>query len=58
MSQINEIISQIEFEIAHYECNCMWAEDNETCRTCGENVFNTIYKILDKYKEGNNDNTR
>lgn len=45
------IIDKIRAEIIKYECDCRLSVDEyPSCKQCTDNVFETIYSILDKYK--------
>ena len=50
----NIVLEKIKAEIGRYELDCRFADDSQTdeCTICNKNVFGSIYKIIDKYIEG------
>ena len=46
------LLNQIKAEIAMYEADCRLVCDEEPCKQCTDNVFGSIYRIIDKYKVG------
>lgn len=50
--KVNEILDNIKNEIGMYECNCNLAVSDPVCRKCGDNVFGSVYQIIDKHSEG------
>ena len=47
----NEVLDKIRAEIIKYEDDCRLSVDEyPSCKQCTDNVFDTIYAILDKYK--------
>jgi len=45
------ILDKIRAEIIEYEGDCRLSVDEyPSCKQCTDNVFETIYKILDKFK--------
>ena len=46
----DSILDQIRAEIAMYEADCRLSGDEEQCKQCTDNVFGSIYRIIDKYK--------
>lgn len=50
-SKVNEVLGKIRAEIIKYEGDCRLSVDEyPSCKQCTDNVFETIYGILDKYK--------
>ena len=47
--EINETLNDIKSDIGRYELNCRLADGNEKCAKCNDNVFKSIYQIIDKY---------
>lgn len=46
-----DVLEQIRADIIKYESDCRLSTDESpTCKECNDNVFKTIYEILDKYK--------
>ena len=49
--EINSVLDKIRAEIIKYEGDCRLSIDEyPSCKECTDNVFKTIYGILDKYK--------
>jgi hypothetical protein len=48
----DSILDKIKAEIAMYEADCRLSGDEEPCKQCTDNVFGSIYRIIDKYKAG------
>lgn len=47
-------IEDIKAEIALYESDCMLScPNNDDCRDCNNNMFGSIYRIIDKHIGGN-----
>jgi hypothetical protein len=45
------ILDKIRAEIIEYEGDCRLSDDESpSCKECTDNVFKTIYGIIDKYK--------
>jgi hypothetical protein len=45
------ILDKIRAEIIEYEGDCRLSDDEyPSCKECTDNVFKTIYGIIDKYK--------
>ena len=45
------VIDKIRAEIIKYEGDCrLSVDEHPSCKQCTDNVFETIYGILDKYK--------
>lgn len=45
-------IGDIKAEIRKYENDCMMScVNNDDCRNCNDNTFESIYKIIDKHIE-------
>lgn len=50
-SKVNEVLGKIRAEIIKYEGDCRLSVDEyPSCKQCTDNVFETIYGVLDKYK--------
>jgi hypothetical protein len=49
-SKVNEVLDKIKADIAMYEADCRLSGDEEPCKQCNDNVFGSIYRIIDKYK--------
>jgi hypothetical protein len=46
------ILDKIRAEIGMYEADCRLSGDEyPSCKECTDNVFESIYRIIDKYKE-------
>ena len=41
---------KVRAEITMYESNCRLAGGSDECEQCNTNVFDSIYRIIDKYK--------
>jgi hypothetical protein len=51
LDQQNSILDKIRAEIIKYEGDCRLSVDEyPSCKQCTDNVFKTIYGILDRYK--------
>lgn len=52
-----EHLSKIKDDIGKYELDCRFADVSQTdeCTICNKNVFGSIYKIIDKYIEGSDE---
>jgi hypothetical protein len=50
----NEVLDKIKDDIGRYELDCRFADYSQTdeCTICNKNVFESIYRIIDKYREG------
>jgi hypothetical protein len=48
----DSILGKIKADIAMYEADCRLSGDEEPCKQCTDNVFGSIYRIIDKYKAG------
>lgn len=50
----NVVLEKIKAEISRYELDCRFADYSQTdeCTICNKNVFESIYRIIDKYIEG------
>lgn len=48
----NEVLEKIKDDIGRYELDCRFADYSQTdeCTICNKNVFESIYRIIDKYK--------
>lgn len=45
------VLEKVRADIIKYECNCRLSVDEyPTCKQCTDNVFESIYGIIDKYK--------
>ena len=51
---VKEILSKIKDDIGKYELDCRFADVSQTdaCTICNKNVFESIYRIINKYIEG------
>ena len=47
--ELSKVIEDIKQEIGRYELNCRFADNNKECAICNDNVFGTIYGIIDKH---------
>lgn len=47
--EINKTLNDIKSEIASYELNCRLTDENDKCAKCNDNVFKSIYHIIDEY---------
>lgn len=47
-------LNKIKDDIGKYELDCRFADYSQTdeCAICNKNVFESIYRIIDKYIEG------
>ncbi len=50
--EVTELLDKIEADIIMYEADCRLSCDEEPCKQCTDNVFGSIYRIIDKYKAG------
>ena len=46
------LLNKIKADIAMYEADCRLSGDEEPCKQCNDNVFGSIYRIIDKYNAG------
>ena len=47
---LEEELEKIKAEIKMYENDCMLAcPNNDDCRDCNDNMFGSIYRIIDKH---------
>lgn len=47
----NNVLDKMRAEIIKYECDCQLSiNEYPSCKQCTDNVFETIYGIIDKYK--------
>lgn len=46
----NSILDKIRAEIEMYELDCRLQGGTHECEKCNDNVFGSIYQIIDKYK--------
>lgn len=42
-------LNNIRAEIGIYKLDCMLTCDNKICRDCNNNMFGSIYRIIDKH---------
>lgn len=50
------MLDEIRAEIERYQADCnLSCSDDANCRTCDRITFDTIYRIIDKYREGQTD---
>lgn len=47
--EITNVLTKIKSKIALYEADCRLADENEECTKCNDNVFKSIYHIIDEY---------
>ena len=45
----NQELESIKEEIGKYELDCRFAGGSEECEICNNNVFGSIYRIIDKH---------
>lgn len=46
---MNEIKEKIIADIKSYECDCRLLQDDDNiCKGCNDNLFKTIYKIIER----------
>jgi hypothetical protein len=52
-----KLLSKIKDDIGRYELDCRFADYSQTdeCTICNKNVFESIYRIIDKYREGSDE---
>lgn len=52
-----EHLNKIKDDIGRYELDCRFADYSQTdeCTICNKNVFGSIYRIIDKYIEGSDE---
>lgn len=49
--ELQKVLDEIRAEIIKYEGDCRLSVDEyPSCKQCTDNVFESIYAILDKYK--------
>ncbi|MBR2540366.1 MAG: hypothetical protein IKE85_06020 [Mogibacterium sp.] len=50
----NVVLEKIKDDIGRYELDCRFVDYSQIdeCTTCNKNVFESIYRIIDKYIEG------
>lgn len=49
------ILSKIKAEIGMYEADCRLQGGTDECEKCNSNIFESIYRIIDKYKAESED---
>ena len=51
---VNKVLDEIKSEISVYEADCRLTNDlaSDECTHCNDNIFGSIYHIIDKYKNG------
>lgn len=48
-----EVLDEIKAEIERYQADCnLSCSDDANCRICDKITFDTIYRIIDKYRKG------
>lgn len=48
-----EVLDAIKAEIERYQADCnLSCSDDANCRICDKITFDTIYRIIDKYRKG------
>ncbi len=47
--KLTQAIKNIKADISKYELDCQFAGDPEECQTCNNNIFDSIYSIIDKH---------
>ena len=52
LKEQESVLDKIKAEIVMYEADCRLVCDEEPCKQCTDNVFGSIYRIIDKYKVG------
>lgn len=51
-----ELLDKIKAEIERYQADCnLSCSDDANCRICDKITFDTIYRIIDKYRKGQTD---
>ena len=48
---VNQTLEQLKYRIHVYESDINLACDDEECRGCNDNVFKSIYRMIDDLKE-------
>lgn len=48
---LNEVLDKIRAEIEMYEADCRLQGGTDECEKCNSNVFGSVYRIIDKYRE-------
>lgn len=51
-----DTLDKIRAEIGMYEADCRLQGGTDACEKCNSNVFGSIYRIIDKYKAGEENN--
>lgn len=53
---LDTVLDEIRAEIEDYESDCNYhLSEEDNCRTCNKVTFGSIYRIIDKYKAGDNE---
>lgn len=47
----SDVLNEIRDEIEMYEADCRLQGGTLECEKCNDNVFGSIYRIIDKYNE-------
>ena len=47
--EITNVLTKIKSKIALYEADCRLADENDECVKCNDNVFKSIYHMIDEY---------
>lgn len=51
--EITNVLNKIKSKIELYEADCRLADENDECAKCNDNVFKSIYHIIDEYIKDN-----
>lgn len=55
---MNEIKEKIIADLKSYECECRLSQDDDIiCKRCNDNLFKTIYKIIERNFENDKGST-
>lgn len=53
---ITEVLDEIKAEIERYQADCnLSCSDDANCKICDKITFDTIYRIIDKYRKEENE---
>lgn len=51
--EINNVLDKIRADVEQYQADCdLSCSDDANCRTCDRITFDSIYRIIDKYRKG------
>lgn len=58
VKKMNEIKEKIISDLKRYECDCRLSQDDDLiCKRCNDNLFQSIYKIIERNFENDKGST-